>query len=559
MKKVLLIAMIFVAMLATMACSHTHTAASEMIVVKEATCFEEGSGHILCIECGETLNTIAIPKTYEHLEVTIPAVNATCESTGLTEGKKCSVCDKIIVSQQETPLKSHTYDDKYDDTCNECGHVRDAECAHIETEVIEGKDETCTSTGLTDGSKCKRCGEILVSQEVIPIKAHTEVIDEAVQATCSSTGLTEGKHCSVCDEILVEQSSVPMLEHSYISEVTPPTTTASGYARYTCSVCGDSYGKILTLTELSITKDNRSMIGYTGIQNEELVIPEVFENNGTWYKVTSISSEAFKKCTNLVSVTIPDTVRSISWWAFFGCTNLVDVIIPASVKTIGSSAFGECWSLTNIIVDADNSYYTSIEGNLYSKDETTLIQYAAGKADTSFIVPNTVTHIGEYAFDGCKNLLNITIGNSVTDIGEYAFRWCTRLTKISIPDSVTSLGEFAFYECYNLASATIGNGVTSIGDHTFNYCTKLTSVTIGRNVTSIGDYAFFDCMKLTNITIPTSVTAIGDSAFCGCDNLVTIKYNGTKAQWGFISLGNGWVFATDVAQVTCSNGTVSLK
>ena len=169
--------------------SHEHLF-NEWIVVYEPTCTEKGSEERSCI-CGKT-ETRDIYKI-SHTEEIIPTVESTCTTNGLTEGKKCSVCKEILVSQQELPVASHTYDNEYDE-CNICGHKRDVECAHTETVVIPGKAATCTATGLTDGAKCKKCGEIITSQTSIPIKPHTEIIDSAVSATCTATGLTEGKH-----------------------------------------------------------------------------------------------------------------------------------------------------------------------------------------------------------------------------------------------------------------------------------------------------------------------------------------------------------------------------
>ncbi len=100
---------------------------------------------------------------------------------------------------------------------------------------------TCTNTGLTEGSRCSVCGEILVPQEVIPSTGHTAETDPAVPPTCTEPGLSEGSHCSVCGEIIEKQNTVPATGHSYIDTVVVPTTTSRGYTEHTCQVCGDSY------------------------------------------------------------------------------------------------------------------------------------------------------------------------------------------------------------------------------------------------------------------------------------------------------------------------------
>ena len=119
---------------------------------------------------------------------------------------------------------------------------------------------------------------------------------------------------------------------------------------------------------------------------------------------------------------------------------------------------------------------------------------------------------------------------SVTSIGDFAFEDCSKLTNVTIPDSMTSIGSNAFYNCSGLTSVTIGNGVTSIGDRAFYNCSGLTSVTIGNSVTSIGSYAFSWCTGLTSVVIPDSVTSIGEKAFVCC--ALTSKQTNYKAFQG---------------------------
>ena len=178
---------------------------------KPATCSSEGNK--LCTVCGASEK---IPKL-AHTEVVIAGKAATCTETGLTDGKKCSVCGQITVPQQTIEMKAHT-----------------------ET-TITGKAATCTETGLTDGKKCTVCGTVTVKQEIIEAKGHTEVVVPGKAATCTETGLTDGKKCSVCGEVLVAQEIIPVTEHKYVSTKVPATTTSKGYTKHTCSICGDTY------------------------------------------------------------------------------------------------------------------------------------------------------------------------------------------------------------------------------------------------------------------------------------------------------------------------------
>ena len=184
--------------------------------------------------------------------------------------------------------------------------------------------------------------------------------------------------------------------------------------------------------------------------------------------VTSIGSYAFYRCTGLTCVTIPDSVTTIGTSAFSGCTSLTSVTIPDSVTGIGGSAFSGCTGISTFAVSVGNTCYTNDEaGVLYNKDKTVLVAYPCGNPRSSFSIPNSVTGIGSYAFDGCTGLTSVTIPDSVTTIGDYAFYGCTGLTSVSIPDSVTTIGDYAFRGCTGLTSVTIPDSVTSVGYSAF--------------------------------------------------------------------------------------------
>ena len=153
--------------------------------------------------------------------------------------------------------------------------------------------------------------------------------------------------------------------------------------------------------------------------------------------VTSIGSSTFYNCTSLSSVTIPDSVTSIGVDAFHGCTSLSSVTIPDSVTSIASRAFAVCTSLATITVDSNNANYSSIDGVMFNKDATAIISYPAGKQSAAYIIPDSVTSIGSYAFYSCTSLSSVTIPDSVTSICDYAFMDCSKLTSISFIDTTT--------------------------------------------------------------------------------------------------------------------------
>ena len=261
----------------------------------------------------------------------------------------------------------------------------------------------------------------------------------------------------------------------------------------------------------------------------DVTIPSSVTYNGTEYSVTSIGFYAFWSCIGLTSITIPNSVTSIGFYAFQYCSSLTSIEIPSSVTSIGRGTFGGCSSLTSIIVEAGNSIYDS-RNNCHAIIETATNTLVAGCQNT--IIPNSVTRIGDSAFNGCRSLASIEIPNSVTYIGGYAFWSCNSLTSILVEadnpvydsrDNCNAIIETAtnmlVAGCQN---TIIPNSVTSIGVGAFYGCTGLTSIEIPNSVESIGFYAFGYCRGLTDVTIGKSVKYIDEGAFAGCSGLIDI-------------------------------------
>ncbi|MDE7376999.1 MAG: leucine-rich repeat domain-containing protein, partial [Muribaculaceae bacterium] len=220
----------------------------------------------------------------------------------------------------------------------------------------------------------------------------------------------------------------------------------------------------------------------------ELVIPSIAKDGDTEYTVTSIGrksffncsnltsvaihnpvisidEEAFSQCYRLASVEIPASVESIGYRAFQNCEALTAIEIPASVISFGNEVFTDCRKLTSIEVSAENPNYASVDGVMFNKDLSTLIQFPGG--NTEYVIPNSVTSIGNGAFNCCRYLRSIEIPNSVTSIGDKAFNLCSSLATIEIPNSVIYIGNSAFYSCDGLTSVKIPNSVTSLGEMAF--------------------------------------------------------------------------------------------
>ena len=224
-------------------------------------------------------------------------------------------------------------------------------------------------------------------------------------------------------------------------------------------------------------------------------------------KVTHIGRDAFRDCSALTSVTIPEGVLRIGRGAFFNCSGLRSIAIPSSVKIIERDAFANCTALTSVSIPEG---VTIIDrGVFYLCDGLGSIE-----------IPSSVTRIGRDAFTFCRGLASVTIPEGVTSIAG-AFYDCTGLRSITIPSSVKNI-EGAFTKCRGLQSVTIPEGVTSIDRGAFGWCFGLKSIKIPSSVTQIGREAFAHCRAVASVTIPGKVADIGPDAFVGWRALATV-------------------------------------
>ena len=183
--------------------------------------------------------------------------------------------------------------------------------------------------------------------------------------------------------------------------------------------------------------------------------------------VSVIGQQAFWGCKEISEIAIPDNVSYIGMLAFADCEKLTDVRLPDELRILAPNTFLRSASLSSITVSADHKCFSSIDGNLYSKDGKTLFLYAAGKTEQSFTVPNGVTKIGEYAFSYSSSLTEVIIPDSVTEIDSKAFMHCAGLNDIVLPESLQALGDEAFYGCDSITSIILPAGVTTVGKNPF--------------------------------------------------------------------------------------------
>ena len=325
-----------------------------------------------------------------------------------------------------------------------------------------------------------------------------------------------------------------------------PCIIASG----TCGAQGDNLTWTLSCDSVLTISGTGAMEGYNS------------DDSAPWFSF---------KYTLDMSVVIEEGVTYIGKdaFAYYG-VGIKSVTIPSSVISIGNEAFIS--SATAFFVDEANPNYSSLDGVLFNKDQTTLIYYPVAKRDAQYTIPNTVNTIGHGAFYGCDYLNSIIIPNSVTAIEESAFRYCRALKSVSIPNSVLTIGYNAFEYCDNLVTANISSSVTSIGNSAFAGCKQLQSINVDEanpnyssldgvlfnkdqtkllqypngkgdtlyiipnTVTTVGSMSFSyilkeDRVKLTSIVIPSSVTTINANAFWDANNLASITNYAVTPQW----------------------------
>ena len=295
--------------------------------------------------------------------------------------------------------------------------------------------------------------------------------------------------------------------------------------------------------------------------------------------------ETWNTCKNLQSVNLPDSVVSIGKKAFLRCSGIRDVRCGKGLKNIGDSAFFSCESmkhlelndslesigiaafyldtaLQGVIVFPENlKYLGSNAFGVLSQQARNLtaiwkarhcqhLRYSAGAwgppldnfskivfgehvecvpdylcystyCDT-FILPESVDSIGEYAFSFDKNLKHIEMPSSISYIGERAFSYCDHLTSLRIPEGISVIPKGFATECHALSELTLPSTLDSIMGSTFNYCTSLTHITLPAGMRFIGDFAFSNCSNLEYMNLPEGLTSIGKSAFRTCTSLESV-------------------------------------
>ena len=325
-----------------------------------------------------------------------------------------------------------------------------------------------------------------------------------------------------------------------VTEAVPEDEYVTGTTMLTAAEMGDS--GIVALSDsykdvdgVTYTLDGRVLVAYPAGNSRPLyeVLPGTEE----------IGANAFYGATHLMTIVLPDSLRTISSGAFYGCTNLTTINLPEGLRTIGANAFARCEYLPAITFPASLTSIANGASNTGAFNGCTRL--------ASVTFNNSKASIGNYTFSGVTSLRELDLGSSITAIGSYAFNGCTGLSTVIVDGDSVNIDQYAFYNCTGLRTISIKSNSVSIGQSAFQGCTALTSLVFEDTVTTIGVYSFYGCTRLENVDFGDKLVSIGNAAFMHCPALTELTF---PASLTSIASGNAtyWAFGgcANLAKVT---------
>lgn len=566
---------------------HTHKynkeVATDKYKVSAATCYKKAKYYYSC-ECGEAgKETFEAGSFAPHVSVLLKGRAATCTESGLTDGKICGVCNKVIEAQNIVPALGHNF----------ANYVSDG-------------NATC----LTDGTKtgvCSRCGAKDIVTDAGTAKGHTYSEEWSIEgnyhfhkATCEHTDMVSDKEehsaddfiCGVCGNDGAYGCGVKLSLDSETDTYSVIGRSADDkkvitikpyYGGKKVTKIGKSAFSHADIRDISIPDaiehieylafwktDNLQANKYGNalyIGNEENKYLVLLKAENTSIETCTINENtkiiaggAFENCSELASITFPANIRNIEGYAFIRCSGLTSVEMNEGLKYLGEFAFGWCSSLKKVMLP------TTIE-----EIERCVFAFCPNIDDIGFsgghywvnkfmsLVNTIVDTTQNKVIFGCKyaKLTAIPSQYPIEIIGDTCFGG-SGITEIEIPETVKIIEEYAFAHCKNLTEIVIPDNVTTIGNYAFYNCVGLSSLAIGKNVSTIGEWAFGECKALTSVTLPKSIISIEAEAFASCDKLSSVTYEGTMEEWNAVTLGETLFDRTQVTVIKCSDGEIAL-
>ena len=399
--------------------------------------------------------------------------------------------------------------------------------------------ELCGYNYKTDITSCESLFDFVYDDnisgyEITGYRGEAEIINVPAthegQPVVYVSSLTTGRIINIPDSV-TQLGYECFRDNTTLEQVNIPSsiTRLDGRVFYNCSslksiVVPDSVEFIDTYTFYGCTSLEEMTLPFIGKSNTYthrylctiFGVSNNYEGNATYVPAslkkvtigkacTLLEGYAFYKCQTLEEVVIGENVTSIGNSCFGGTKAIKVINIPKNVQSISSTAFYAYNSplpLEEINVDPENAYYSSENGVLYNKDKTTLVRYPCSKEDKIVAIPDTVTEIGENAFQYCQNIESITMN-----------------------DNVTTLGTSAFYALINLKNITLSNSIKVLPMRCLCACKKLSSLTLPNQLEEIGNWALDQCDALKTIIMPATVNKIGEGAFY--NTLTSLVFKGS--------------------------------
>ncbi len=451
----------------------------------------------------------------KHSEKILPAVDATCTESGLTEGKICAICGEMLIKQTVIPAKGHHYTAMMiAPTCMEKGYTKHT-CVCGE----EYRDLYVSPLGHNYNTNyCNTCGEKL----------------QFTTSGLSYQRLDDGTYAVYAHSI----ASLPE------TVIIPPTYNGRVVTQLRYVAFRDANQIKTVMMPNTITKiDWEAFSRCTSLEN--VYLPEGLK---------SLEHYAFLECSSMTSIKLPESLEEIDHNVFVDCSALKELYIPAKTANIGYNVFIGCDSLERYDIAAGNPNYKSIDGVLYNKAGTILRAYPLGRKDKSFTVPNGVLAIDSQAFSFAKYIEHVTISDTVTTIAGGAFYGCPNLRSIHLGRNVETIEHSGYTTliggCPNFTTFTVSSynwDFKAVDGVLYNKAgTKLVIYPVGKkethytfpaNVTKVGTFALAYANNLESVFIPNTLKTYDGYAFYGCENLKTIEW-----QEGCTRTGGGTVY-----------------